>query len=62
MTTKSSIIQTSNLERLLCLLTSLMNAQLKKNPGLFLNSTKQKRYVRHVKVSIGAELAWITVT
>ena len=38
----------------------------KKKPGLSLNSTKQKRYLRYLtdiqKVSIGAELAWTTVT
>ena len=39
---------------------------IEKKPGLSLNSTKQKRHVRDVtdihKVSIGAELAWTTVT
>ena len=39
---------------------------MKNNPGLSLNSTKQKRHVRDVtdihQVSIGAELAWTTVT
>ena len=39
---------------------------IEKKTGLSLNSTKQKRYLRYLtdiqKVSIGAELAWTTVT
>ena len=42
------------------------DASVTENPRLSLNPTKQKRYLRDVtdihKVSIGAELAWTTVT